>query len=160
MDQTGTYVNIMRESLERKQRYLAEILKLTNEQSVIATAEKFDEEQFLELVEKKDVLIDNLNEIDKGFSSVYDRVRIEIQRDPVVYRDELLAIQNLIRICVDLGMQIEAVEERNRAVMEQVFSAKFQGVRQMKQSKTVANKYYKSMANGMVNDSLLYDRKK
>lgn len=160
MDQTGTYVNIMRESLERKQKYLAEILKLTNEQSVIATAEKFDEEQFLELVEKKDVLIDNLNEIDKGFSSVYDRVRIEIQRDPVVYRDELLAIQNLIRICVDLGMQIETVEERNRAVMEQVFSAKFQGVRQMKQSKTVANKYYKSMANGMVNDSLLYDRKK
>ena len=160
MDQIGTYVNIMRESLERKQRYLTEILKLTNEQSVIATAEKFDEEQFSELVEKKDVLIDNLNEIDKGFSSVYDRVRIEIQRDPVVYRDELLAIQNLIRICVDLGMQIEAVEERNRAVMEQVFSAKFQGVRQMKQSKTVANKYYKSMANGMVNDSLLYDRKK
>ena len=103
MDQTGTYVNIMRESLERKQRYLAEILKLTNEQSVIAAAEKFDEEQFSELVEKKDVLIDNLNEIDKGFSSVYDRVRIEIQRDPVVYRDELLAIQNLIRTCVDLG---------------------------------------------------------
>ena len=160
MDQTGTYVNIMRESLERKQRYLTEIWKLTNEQSVIATAEKFDEEQFSELVEKKYVLIDNLNEIDKGFSSVYDRVRIEIQRDPVVYRDELLAIQNLIRTCVDLCMQIEAVEERNRAVMEQVFSAKFQGVRQMKQSKTVANKYYKSMANGMVNDSLLYDRKK
>ena len=52
MDQTGTYVNIMRESLERKQRYLAEILKLTNEQSVIAAAEKFDEEQFSELVEK------------------------------------------------------------------------------------------------------------
>lgn len=160
MDQTGTYVNIMRESLERKQRYLTEILKLTNEQSAIATAEKFDEEQFSELVKKKDVLIDNLNEIDKGFSSVYDRVRIEIQRDPVAYRDELLAIQNLIRTCVDLGMQIEVVEERNRAVMEQVFSAKFQGVRQMKQSKTVANKYYKSMANGMVNDSLLYDRKK
>ena len=43
MDQTGTYVNIMRESLERKQRYLTEIWKLTNEQSVIATAEKFDE---------------------------------------------------------------------------------------------------------------------
>ena len=37
---------------------------------------------------------------------------------------------------------------------------KFQGVRQVKQSKTVANKYYKSMANGMVNDSLLYDQKK
>lgn len=76
------------------------------------------------------------------------------------YREELQAIQNLIRQCVDLGMQIEAVEERNRASMEQVFATKFQGVRQVKQSKTVANKYYKSMANGMVNDSLLYDQKK
>lgn len=53
MDQTGTYVNIMRESLERKRKYLAEILKLTNEQSVIAAAEKFDDERFSEIVEKK-----------------------------------------------------------------------------------------------------------
>ena len=129
MNQTGTYVNIMRESLERKRKYLTEILKLTNEQSVIAAAEKFDEERFSEIVEKKDVLIDNINEIDKGFSSVYDRVRIEIQQNPSAYRDKLLAIQELIRACVDLGVQIEAVEERNRATMEQVFSAKFQGVR-------------------------------
>lgn len=131
MNQTGTYVNIMRESLERKRKYLTEILKLTNEQSVIAAAEKFDEERFSEIVEKKDVLIDNINEIDKGFSSVYDRVRIEIQQNPSAYRDKLLAIQELIRACVDLGVQIEAVEERNRATMEQVFSAKFQGVRQI-----------------------------
>lgn len=160
MGQTGTYVNIMRESLERKQKYLAQILELTNEQSVIIAAEKFDDVRFTEIVEKKEILIDNINEIDKGFSSVYDRVRIEIQQEPAAYREELLAIQDLIRGCVDLGMQIETVEERNRAAMEHVFSVKYQGVRQMKQSKTVANKYYKSMANGMVNDSLLYDRKK
>ena len=160
MEQTGTYVKILRESLERKRRYLTELLQITNEQSMIATAEKFDDTRFYEIVEKKDVLIDNINEIDKGFSAVYDRVRTEIQADPVSYRTDLKAIQELIRTCVDLGMQIKVVEERNRAAMEQVFATKFQGVRQMKQSKTVANKYYKSMANGMVNDSLLYDQKK
>ncbi len=160
MEQTGTYVKILRESLERKRRYLTELLQITNEQSMIATAEKFDDTRFSEIVEKKDVLIDNINEIDKGFSAVYDRVRTEIQADPVSYRTDLKAIQELIRTCVDLGMQIKVVEERNRAAMEQVFATKFQGVRQMKQSKTVANKYYKSMANGMVNDSLLYDQKK
>ncbi|QWT52166.1 flagellar export chaperone FlgN [Eubacterium sp. MSJ-33] len=160
MEQTGTYVKILRESLERKQRYLTELLQLTNEQSMIAAAEKFDDARFSEIVDKKDILIDNINEIDKGFSAVYDRVRTEIQADPGSYRTDLKAIQELIRTCVDLGMQIEAVEERNRAAMEQVFATKFQGVRQMKQSKTVANKYYKSMANGMVNDSLLYDKKK
>ena len=160
MEQTGTYVKILRESLERKRRYLTELLQITNEQSMIATAEKFDDTRFSEIVEKKDVLIDNINEIDKGFSAVYDRVRTEIQADPVSYRTDLKAIQELIRTCVDLGMQIKVVEERNRAAMEQVFATKFQGVRQMKQSKTVANKYYKSMANGMVNDSLLYVQNK
>lgn len=159
MDQTGTYVKIMRESLERKQNYLTEILQLTNRQAVLANAEKFDEDEFASIVDRKDMLIGNINEIDKGFSSVYDRVRSEIQSTPAAYREDLKTVQQLIRTCVDLGMQIEAAEERNRAVMEQVFSAKFQGVRQMKQSKSVANKYYKSMANGMVNDSLLYDRK-
>ena len=159
MDQTGTYVKIMRESLERKQNYLTEILQLTNRQAVLANAEKFDEDEFALIVDRKDMLIGNINEIDKGFSSVYDRVRSEIQSNPAAYREDLKTVQQLIRTCVDLGMQIEAAEERNRAVMEQVFSAKFQGVRQMKQSKSVANKYYKSMANGMVNDSLLYDRK-
>lgn len=159
MDQTGTYVKIMRESLERKQNYLTEILQLTNRQAVLANAEKFDEDEFASIVDRKDMLIGNINEIDKGFSSVYDRVRSEIQSNPAAYREDLKTVQQLIRTCVDLGMQIEAAEERNRAVMEQVFSAKFQGVRQMKQSKSVANKYYKSMANGMVNDSLLYDRK-
>ena len=144
MDQIGTYVKILRESLERKRRYLEEILALTNKQAELAAEEKFREDAFAELVDQKEILIGNINEGDKGFSSVYDRVKQE----------------NLIRQCVDLGMQIEAVEERNRAAMEQVFATKFQGVRQVKQSKTVANKYYKSMANGMVNDSLLYDQKK
>lgn len=160
MDQIGTYVKILRESLERKRRYLEEILALTNKQAELAAEEKFREDAFAELVDQKEILIGNINEGDKGFSSVYDHVKQEIQADPMRYREELQAIQNLIRQCVDLGMQIEAVEERNRAAMEQVFATKFQGVRQVKQSKTVANKYYKSMANGMVNDSLLYDQKK
>lgn len=160
MNQTGTYVTIMREALERKKHYLEEILQMTKEQTALATPETFDEETFSKLVDQKEVLIANINEGDKGFASVYDRVKQEIQADPAAYREDLRSIQELIRQCVDLGMKIEAVEERNRAAMEQVFSVKFQGVRQVKQSKTVANKYYKSMANGMVNDSLLYDQKK
>ena len=111
MDQIGTYVRILRESLERKRRYLEEILALTNKQAELAAEEKFREDAFTELVDQKEILIGNINEGDKGFSSVYDRVRQEIQADPMRYREELQAIQNLIRQCVDLGMQIEAVEE-------------------------------------------------
>lgn len=160
MEQTGTYVIIMQESLLRKKGYLEEIYALTKEQEEIAGAKKFDEDAFGAAIDKKEVLIDNINEIDKGFTSVYSRVRSEVLENRELYREELTSIQELIRECVDLGMQIEVLEERNRATLEQIFSVGFKGLRQVKQSKNVANKYYKSMSNGNVNDSILYDRKK
>ena len=65
MDQIGTYVKILRESLERKRRYLEEILALTNKQAELAAEEKFREDAFAELVDQKEILIGNINEGDK-----------------------------------------------------------------------------------------------
>ncbi len=160
MDQTGTYVTIMQESLLRKKKYLEQVLSLTEEQERVAKEKKFDERVFGDIIDNKDVLINNINEIDKGFTSVYDRVRAEVLANQDLYHDELVEMQKLIKECVDLGMRIEVLEERNRATLEQVFAVGFKGIKQVKQSKQVANKYYKSMSNGMVNDSILYDRKK
>lgn len=160
MDQTKTYVTILQESLERKERYLLELLELTKEQETIATQKKFDENAFADVMEKKDILIHNVNEIDKGFTSVYERVRTEVIGNQDVYRAELMTMQNLIRSCVDIGMQIEAVEERNRQALTKAFSKSFRGVKQAKQSRKAASRYYQNMANGAVTDSMLYDRKK
>lgn len=160
MAETGLYVNIMQESLLRKEKYLNELLSLTLQQGGLAKAEKFDEDAFSKIVDKKEILINNINEIDKGFTSVYDRVRGEILGNRDLYKAELADMQDSIRRCVDLGMRIEAEENRNKSEMEQVFATRYRGIRQMKQSKSIANKYYKSMSNGMINDSILYDRKK
>ncbi|MBR4515125.1 MAG: hypothetical protein IKO61_09600 [Lachnospiraceae bacterium] len=160
MEQTGTYIRILRESLERKKDYLDKILDLTKEQEKLAKAVRLDEDAFEKIIEEKDIYIDNVNEIDKGFESVYKRVRTEIQENKSVFTSELKAIQELIRVCVDKGLEIEALEERNRSSLESAIARSFKGMNQVKQSKSVANKYYKSMANGMVNDSMLYDRKK
>lgn len=160
MNQTGTYVNIMKESLVRKRNYLQEILDLTNKQGELAASDKLDEEAFGKLVDRKEILISNVNEIDKGFTSVYERVRKEILENKDLYKEELKAIQESIRACVDLGMAIESAELRNKSALENAFAKSFRGVKQLKQSKQVATKYYKSMSNGMINDSILYDRKK
>jgi len=160
MEQTGTYIRILRESLERKKDYLDKILDLTKEQEKLAKAVRLDEDAFEKIIEEKDIYIDNVNEIDKGFESVYKRVRNEIQENKSAFTSELKAIQELIRVCVDKGLEIEALEERNRSSLESAIARSFKGMNQVKQSKSVANKYYKSMANGMVNDSMLYDRKK
>lgn len=160
MEQTNTYIIIMQESLFRKKGYLEEIYLLTKEQEDIVKEKKFNEEAFGVIIDKKEVLIDNVNEIDKGFTSVYARVRTTVLENKEYYKAELTSIQELIRECVDLGMKIEVLEERNRAALEQIFAVGFKGLRQVKHSKNVANKYYKSMSNGNVNDSILYDRKK
>ena len=160
MNQTGTYVNIMRESLQRKLGYLQEILTLTREQENLAKTTPFNEDAFTTVIDKKEILIDNVNEIDKGFQSVYDRVRGELQENKDSFKDDLSVIQGLIQKCVDTGMEIEKLEERNRSSLEQAIASGFKGMNQAKQSRSVANKYYKSMANGMINDSILYDRKK
>ena len=160
MEQTTLYVSILHQSLERKKEYLNKLLQLTKKQAEIAGEKDFNEDAFEDVINEKDILINNINEIDKGFTSVYDRVRTEVLDNQDVYKKELLAIQELIRECVDLGMEIEATEKRNKALFEQVFARGFKGIKQVKQSKQVGNRYYQSMSNGAVNDSILYDRKK
>ena len=160
MNETGMYVGILRDSLLRKKKYLEEIYELTLKQGEIASAGKFDEVAFEEVVERKEILINNINEIDKGFTSVYDRVRGNLLEEKDIYKSELKEIQELINICMDFGSKIEVLEERNRAKLEVVFAGERKNIRQVKNSRSVANKYYKSMSNGMVNDAMLYDRKK
>lgn len=160
MAQTGIYITILRESLERKLGYLSEILTLTKEQEQLTKSSDFDEDRFSEIIDRKDILIDNINETDKGFQSVYDRVCVELRENPKVFEQDVKKMQDLIRACTDKGLEIEALEERNRAALEQAIARGFKGMNQAKQSRSVANKYYQSMSNGNVNDSILYDRKK
>ena len=124
MDQTFTYVSIMQQSLERKKKYLQDILNITKEQETIAKGKKFDDISLLSS-SSLEILINNVNEIDKGFTSVYERVRAEVLENKEIFKQELSAIQRLIRECVDLGMEIETLEERNRALLEQAFARGF-----------------------------------
>ena len=160
MNETGMYVGILLDSLKRKKKYLDEIEELTLKQGEIIEADRFDENAFGEIVDRKEILINNINEIDKGFTSVYDRIRSNLLDNRDAYKRELKEIQELINACMDKGSSIEVSEERNRAKFEVVFASERKNLRQVKNSRSVANKYYKTMANGMVNDAMLYDRKK
>lgn len=160
MNETGMYVGILRDSLQRKKKYLDEIYELTVKQEALASADKFDDTAFEEVVDRKEILINNINEIDKGFTSVYDRVRGNLLEEKESYKNELKEIQDLINSCMGKGSEIEVLEERNRARLDVVFASERKNIRQVKNSRLVANKYYRSMSNGMVNDSMLYDRKK
>ena len=160
MEQLDAYVDIMLDSLKRKKSYLDEILALTERQSEIAEAGQLDDDAFGETVDRKEILIDNINEIDKGFTSVYDRIRGNLLDNKDRYLDKLKSMQELIRYCMDAGLKIEALEERNRAKLEFALANRQKNFRQVKQSRSIVNKYYRGMSGSIINDSLLYDRKK
>ena len=60
--------------------YYKQIVDYNNEQEAIVTADELDGDKFQKNMEDKSACIDELNMLDEGFQSVYDRVKENIQR--------------------------------------------------------------------------------
>lgn len=154
------YITILKETLERKRSVLQALLDATRRQSELAEAESFDLDGFEASMEQKDVLLEDINTLDDGFDQVFRKIREELSGQKERYRADILQLQELIRGCTDLGVEIQTMEERNRSRLELVFSKQQKEIRRVKtNSKTVSN-YYKTMNSTQNMDSLFMDQKK
>jgi len=157
---TEDYLQIMIESLEKKQEVLDRVIALDNEQAEISSHQPMDMAAYDKTMEAKGELIDEINRLDEGFDSTYQLVGEEVKANPQRYREQVLKMQELIRGTVEKGVTIEAQEKRNRAALETVFIMKRQEIKQLKRSTSVALKYYKAMNRINEVDPQLMDRKK
>ena len=160
MNNYYNYVQILVVTLQKQIQVLQEILKLTKEQHQIATLSEFDEVMLEETLNKKEVLIAQLNELDDGFASVYGRVRKEVNQHRELYTEELQQLQELIKECTDLGVEIRVLEERTRKKLAQCFAGKQKEYGVQRTAATVASRYYQTMKNAKVQNSYLYNEKK
>ena len=154
------YVQILVEALQNKERILKELLEITKNQEYIATREAFSEVDFSKTLDSKEGLIQRLNQIDSGFEAAYQKVRAVVIQNKTEYRNELLELQNLIKRCTDLGVELEVLERRNKDKIESAFSLKRQSYKRVKTSQSVANNYYKTMAKTHNVGSYFVDKKK
>lgn len=157
---TEGYLQILIESLEKKNEVLDKISVLNKEQAEISAHQPMDMEAYDKTMDEKGELIDEINRLDNGFTSTYERIKDEVQKQPDKYRSQVQVLQELIRTAVEKGVAIEAQEKRNRAALETVFRMKRQEIRQMKVSSSAAATYYKSMSRINTVDPQLMDRKK
>ena len=146
---TEDYLQIMIECLEKKIDVLDRVLELDKRQLAIALEQPFE-----------GVLIDELNKLDDGFTSTYERVRDEVQADPKAYADKVQRMQDLIRMAVDKGVTVEAQEQRGKQAMQSAMKAKRKEIKTVKVSNEAATKYYKAMSRVNNIDPQLMDRKK
>lgn len=159
MAETGQYIAILTESLEKKKVILQKLLR-ENEKQEAAVKQENDMEAFDKTVKAKSRLIRELNGLDDGFEKVYDRIREEFLRDKDVYREEIAVMQRLISEITDLSVAMQASEARNKKLVEQYFSYARGKIRQSKKSVRAASDYYKSMNRMNYVGSQFMDRKK
>ena len=87
-------LDMLEESLQKKIAILEKIEEQNDKQrDVLSVPEEVDEEAFDATVEAKGRLIDEINSLDDGFQSLFDRVKEEIGDHKDQYADQIKRMQ-------------------------------------------------------------------
>lgn len=160
MEYTSSYMSVLEESLKKKSGVLQALLEASHRQEELAEDEEFDMDMFSDTMEQKDALLEQLKELDAGFEQTYAGVEQEMKLHREQYAEAIGRLQELIRKVTELGIELQTLEERNRAKLEVKFSKQQRELRQIKTSNKVATTYYKNMSNASTGTPYFMDQKK
>lgn len=146
MDYTKDYVQILKESLERKLKLLDKIADYISEQKNICKSQEFDIDEFDRLVEAKSDVAEEIEDIDKGFTLVYDRVGELIKKDKDSYKEDIALMQQYISLITEKVAGIQADEKRIFEAAKEKLVKKRQEIGAARKSNQMAANYYKSMS--------------
>lgn len=157
----AVYVKILVDTLEKKKETLEFLTMVTKEQEELLKSEPFSMEQFEETLDKKEKVIQNLNQLEDGFEAFYKRIELIIRTEKDNYKEELQRAQKLIAEITDMSVRLQAMEARNKEKLTREFANQRQEIRSFKVSSQTAEKYYHNMANQhQEGQSYFMDRKK
>lgn len=158
MDQN--YVQVLIDTITKKEETLRRILEITEEQERISKEENYDTDRMEKTLNDKEIQISRLNYLDEGFQTVYDRVSVDIKSNIDVYKEDVKVLQEKIRVCTELGNTIRVLEDRNRTRFAQLFSKTKKEYSLSKNKANVAQNYFKTMNNSKIMDAYFVDKKK
>ena len=156
---TDNYIQIMIDSLHKKEKVLTQLIKLNDEQTKIASTEEFSDEDFYANIESKGGLIEELIRLNEGFDALIARVKEEVNENRAKYADQIKQLQELIKTVTELGVKVEAQEARNKMLVEKRFSRMKREVAAAGKNTKMANIYYKTQ-NRIYNEAHFLDDKK
>ena len=149
---TDNYIGIMIESLWRKKNVLTDILKLSEEQSLLLDDPNLEPDTFEKNVNRKAALIEKLEQLDTGFEE------LESNRD--IHKEQIRQMQELIRALTELNMQIQATEARNKEKATAKFAYIRQQAKEIRSSQKIVKEYYNNMMHKAYNEPHFLDNKK
>ncbi len=144
MTETDRYIQILIDSLKKKNEILDTLLALSEKQSeVIQTEDSLDEfERIIDLKSEQLVLLEKL---DTGFETIYQHVKPELTGHPENHREQIRELQSLVSGLTDRSAKVQTTENRNKQAIEQYFSIARKNLHESRKSVSAASNYYKSM---------------
>ena len=106
-----TYIQLLIDSLDKKHEILNELMQITERQREIIDSEGFDEDDFLKTISLKDEQLKSLEELDKGFELVYDRIREELNVNRRAYIPQITT-KGIVTLVTDLSVKLQALEKK------------------------------------------------
>lgn len=141
------YVSILCDSLQKKLTLIKRLLELTREQAGVLAQEKPDMEVFNEKITQKEVLLKEIQELDEGFTSLFEKTGDELKEKKEQYQARILEMQNCIRAITDCGVELEGMEKRNKEKFQQYLLQERKEIRDSRRSSQTAVSYHQNMAN-------------
>jgi flagellar biosynthesis/type III secretory pathway chaperone len=154
------YILLLIDTLKKKFEVLNRLTDLTRQQETILNNDSFNNEQFLETINSKEEQIKYLNKLDDGFDQIYQGVKTELFEFKEKYGSEISMLKELISSITDAGVNLQAMERRNKLKAEAVFSKRHKDIRNSKISSQTVTNYYKTMSMQQEAQSYFYDKKK
>ena len=143
---TTNYLQIMIDSLKKKKDILIKIVSLNEAQDEILSGEELNRDAFENNMHEKGECIDELEKLDEGFQSVFDRIKEELSNNKQLYSNEIESMKKLIKEVTELGARIEVQEARNKVKVEAMFRRERQEHKEAKRSASMAKSYYQNMS--------------
>lgn len=153
-------LTILSESLDKKLQILKEIQKYNKKQEQSFLEETADLEEFDAAIEEKGRLIEKLSKLDEGFETVYGRLAEELSGNREKYKAQIAVLQDKIRQVTELGISVQAQEQRNKKLVEQYFAKAHDNIRQERKNSKAAFNYYKNMSGTTAAQPRFMDSKK
>ncbi len=154
------YLMILQESLKKKINVLDEIIRLSKRQADVLSKEPVAYDEFDKCVDDKDICIEQIESLDKGFESIYQKVKQELADNGGKYAEWIKECQRLIAEVTEKSVEIQALESRNKQAVEEAMRKERRGFRQGRRSVEVAKSYYRNMSHTNVVPPQFMDRKK
>lgn len=158
MDQSSA--QILLQSLEKKNHVLDLMIMQNGVQEEILKQEEFDMEAFDAAIDKQSSYVEQLEKLDRGFETVYDKVREELIANKDLYRDEIKRMKEQIQQITDKIVTLNAGNMRNKMLAENQFKKKRVAIGTGASKSRVARNYYKNMNNLNYVSPQFYDNKK